>query len=45
MSTHIYIVENTLMPGFCKVGMSKNVTRSIQDLYGDWKLYKSWRVE
>jgi len=45
MANYIYIAENILIPGFCKLGTSVNVSNRLNGLYGDWKLYKSWQVE
>jgi y4mF family transcriptional regulator len=42
---YLYIAENKLMPGFCKIGISDNVENRMEALYGDWTIYKKIRTD
>src|SRR5574344_1662750 len=41
----IYILVNNLNPAYCKIGVSNDVEKRIDKLYGDWKLYKKIKTD
>lgn len=41
----LYLATNNLMPGYCKIGISKDVDRRMQELYGNWVLTKKWEID
>jgi len=41
----LYILKNKLMPGFCKIGVSNNVSRRVNELYGAWRVVKRWKMD
>lgn len=43
--THLYLLTNPLLPGFCKIGIAKDVQKRADGLYGPWEIYHSWTVE
>lgn len=40
----LYLAANTLMPGFCKIGIAKDVDIRLSNLYGSWILHKKWEI-
>lgn len=41
----IYVLKNNLMPGFCKVGISENVSSRVENLYGSWEIVRTWEMD
>lgn len=41
---YLYIAENDLMKGFCKIGYSSNLEQRMGELYGEWRVVKSFET-
>lgn len=41
----VYVMTNKLMPGFCKIGISGDVDRRCEGMYGPWRVIKSWETD
>lgn len=35
----LYIIQNELMPAYCKIGISNDVNKRVGTLYGEWRIH------